>query len=254
MAAVVTAAAGATVVKHGNRAASSSCGAADLLEELGVAIDLPPAGVAECVREVGIGFCFAPVFHPALRHAAVARRELGVATVFNFLGPLANPARPRAQAVGVSDARMAPVLAGVLAARGCSALVFRGDDGLDELTTTTTSSVWVTRDGEVHEATVDPRRFGIRAADPADLRGADAAYNAKVARSVLGGEPGPVRDTVALNAAAGLTAYSLTDAPLDEQLAAGLERARAALDSGRPAELLERWAAASQQAARSMSA
>ena len=160
MSALVAAGAGARVVKHGNRAASSACGAADLLEALGVAIDLPGPGVARCVDEAGIGFCFAPVFHPGMRHAAVPRRELGVPTAFNFLGPLTNPARPRSAAVGCADVRMAPVMAAVLAARGDTALVFRGDDGLDELTTTTTSRVWAVRDGEVHAAALDPAALG----------------------------------------------------------------------------------------------
>ncbi len=241
MAALVVAAAGPTVVKHGNRAASSACGSADLLEELGVVVDLSPAGVARCVAEAGIGFCFAPVFHPALRHAAAPRRELGVATVFNFLGPLTNPAHPGAQAVGVADARMAPVMAGVLGARGASALVFRGDDGLDELTTTTTSTVWTVRAGEVRRDTVDPADLGIPPATLEDLRGADAAYNAAAARALLAGEKGPVRDAVVLNAAAALVALELTDGPLVPQLAAAQGRAYTALDSGRAAATLKRW-------------
>src|SRR5262245_50195771 len=143
MAALVTAAAGAPVVKHGNRAASSQCGAADVLEALGVAIDLGPEQVVRCVTEVGIGFCFAPVFHPAMRHATRVRREIGISTAFNFLGPLTNPAQPGTALVGCADLRMAPMIAQVLADRGVSALVVRGDDGLDEITTTTTTSVWV---------------------------------------------------------------------------------------------------------------
>src|SRR4051794_15422013 len=157
MAALVVRGAGATVVKHGNRAASSACGSADLLEELGVVVDLPPAAVGACVEEIGIGFCFAPVFHPALRHAATSRRELGIPTVFNFLGPLTNPAQPSAQAVGVADATMAPAMAGVLAARGASALVFRGDDGLDELSTAAPSQIWAVASGEVRTDRLDPR-------------------------------------------------------------------------------------------------
>src|SRR3954470_15535669 len=180
MAAVVVAAAGARVVKHGNRAASSACGSADLLEELGVAVDLGPDGVAMCVDKVGIGFCFAPVFHAGMRHAATTRRELGVPTVFNFLGPLTNPARPAAQAVGVSDPRMAPIVAGVLAARGASALVFRGDDGLDELSTTTTSRVWVARNKTVREEIFNPVELSIAPPAPEALRGADAQHNADV--------------------------------------------------------------------------
>ena len=166
MAALVVAGSGRPVVKHGNRAATSACGSADVLEELGVAIDLPPAGVAATVAEVGIGFCFAPVFHAGMRHTAVARREIGVPTAFNFLGPLSNPGRVASAAVGCADPRMAPVMAQVLAARGDSALVFRGDDGLDELTTTTTSSVWVVGGGAVTVASLDPTAHGIASVPP----------------------------------------------------------------------------------------
>ncbi|MGH8828783.1 MAG: anthranilate phosphoribosyltransferase [Jiangellaceae bacterium] len=243
MAAIVAAAAGARVVKHGNRAASSACGSADLIEELGVRLDLPVERVAEVVDEVGITFLFAPVFHPALRFAAVARRELGVPTTFNFLGPLANPARPTAQAVGVADSRMAGIVAGVLAGRGVSALVFRGDDGLDELTTTTTSRVWVVEDGRVAEERFDPGALGIRAAPPEALRGGEAPYNADVARRFFAGESGPVRDAVLLNAAAGLAAYEAVDAPLSERLAAALDRATEAVDTGAAATVLDRWVA-----------
>jgi anthranilate phosphoribosyltransferase len=246
MAAIVVAGAGTTVVKHGNRAASSTCGSADLLEALGVVIDLPPAAVEECIRRVGIGFCFAPVFHPALRHAAQARRDLGVATVFNFLGPLTNPAQPGAQAVGVADPRMAPVLAGVLAARGASALVFRGDDGLDELTTSTTSHVWRVGGGEVVEDSVDPAALGIARSSGDDLRGGDADTNAKVARAVLAGERGPVRDAVLLNAAAALAAVAGGAGNLHDRLRAGLERAAESVDSGAAAAALDRWVAASE--------
>lgn len=249
MAAVVAAAAGVPVAKHGNRAASSSCGAADLLEELGVAIDLAGDGVAACVAQVGIGFCFAPVFHPAFRFTAAPRRELGVPTVFNFLGPLTNPARPTANAVGVADARMAPVVAAALAGRGNRALVFRGDDGLDELTTTTTSQVWVVRDGVVRTAVIDPAEVGISLASPQDLRGADAAYNAKVARGVFAGERGAVRDTVLLNAAAGVVAFEGPDVgALVDQLRSAMARCAAAIDDGAAAAKLDEWVDASQLA------
>ncbi|CAN5235979.1 anthranilate phosphoribosyltransferase [soil metagenome] len=243
MAAVVTAGAGIPVAKHGNRAASSSCGAADLLEQLGVVIDLPPAGVARCVAEAGIGFFFAPVFHPGMRHAAVPRREMGVATVFNFLGPLTNPSRPAAQAVGCADARMAGVMAQVLADRGTSALFFRGDDGLDELTTTNTSRVWIVRDGSVTEVSVDPAGLGLARAQPADLVGGTPVENAAVARSLVDGAPGPVRDAVLLNAAAAIAAYDgLPDSSaLPGALAAGLERAAEAIDSGAVERTLARW-------------
>jgi anthranilate phosphoribosyltransferase len=247
MAALVVAGAGATVVKHGNRAASSACGSADLLEALDVVVDLSSAGVAACIAQVGIGFCFAPVFHPALRHTAAPRRELGVPTVFNFLGPLTNPARPGAQAVGVADARMAPVMAGVLADRGTSALVFRGDDGLDELTTTATSTVWVVRRGEVTSETFDPADLGLPRAALSDLRGADAGYNAAVARRLLAGERGPVRDAVLLNAAAGLAALDSGAGPLLDRLRPALGRAAAALETGAAARVLQRWAAVSAE-------
>jgi anthranilate phosphoribosyltransferase len=247
MAALVAASAGVPVAKHGNRAASSSCGAADVLEALGVAIDLPADGVAACVAQVGIGFCFAPVFHPAFRHTAVPRREIGVRTVFNFLGPLTNPARPAASAIGVADVRMAEVIAGVLAGRGGSALVFRGDDGLDELTTTTTSQVWVVAAGVVTGTEVDPARLGIRPASGSDLTGADAAFNAAVVRDLLGGKTGPVRDAVLLNAAAGLAAFDGPRASdLDAQLVDGIARGAAALDDGSAAALLQRWVELSQ--------
>ncbi|MGE5763534.1 MAG: anthranilate phosphoribosyltransferase [Mycobacterium leprae] len=250
MAAVVAAATGARVVKHGNRAASSSCGSADLLEALGVVVDLTPHAVAECVAAVGIGFCFAPVFHPALRHAAAPRRELGVPTVFNFLGPLTNPARPSAQVVGVADARMAAVMAGVLAGRGISALVFRGDDGLDELTPTTTSHVWVVHDGAVREERLDPRDLGIKPCTVDELRGGDAASNARVAREVLGGADGPVRHAVLLNAAAALVAARGDGGgSLPAMLSQAWADAATAVDSGAAAHLLDRWSRATRRLA-----
>ncbi|MGO9077819.1 MAG: anthranilate phosphoribosyltransferase [Streptosporangiaceae bacterium] len=251
MGAIVAAAAGARMVKHGNRAASSACGAADVLEALGVVIDLPPAATEQLAAETGIVFLFAPLYHPALRHTAVPRRELGVPTVFNFLGPVANPARPAAQAVGVADPRMGPVLAGVLADRGCSALVFHGSDGLDELTTTGPSQVWIVHEGQVSATVLDPAELGISRSAPEDLRGGDAARNAAVARALLGGQGGPVRDTVLLNAAAALAAeVGVADpAGLVPALAQGLARAAAAVDSGAASELLVRWAAASRRLA-----
>ncbi len=247
MAAIVAAAAGARVVKHGNRAASSACGSADLLEELGIVLDLPAAAGAAVVEETGSTFCFAPRFHPALRHAAGPRREIGAATTFNFLGPLANPARPSAQAVGVADLRMAGILAGVLARRGVSAVVFRGDDGLDELTTTATSRVWVARAGELSEHGFDPADLDLPKVAAATVRGGDAKTNAAIARRMLAGEPGPVRDAVLLNAAAALMAFQMTEAPLVDQLAAALPRAAEAVDSGSAAALLDRWVAATQR-------
>jgi len=245
MSSIVAAAAGVPVVKHGNRAASSKCGAADLLEYLGVVIDLPAPATARVAAETGITFCFAPLFHPAFRFTAGPRRELGVPTVFNFLGPLTNPARPTAAAVGVADRRMCPILAGVFAQRGGSALVFRGDDGLDELTTTATSSVWMVGDGAVTETTFDPADIGLARVRPEQLRGADTPYNAAVARDVLNGATGPVRDAVLLNAAAGLVAASravpTTGPALAEALRAAVQRAAHTVDSGAAAGLLDRW-------------
>ncbi len=245
MAAVVAAGAGARVVKHGNRSASSTAGSADVLEALGIRLDLPPGRVARLAEEVGITFCFAAAFHPALRHAAVPRRELGIGTFFNVLGPLANPVRPAAQAVGCADSRMAPIMAGVLARRGVDAWVFRGDDGLDELTTTTTSQVWHVHDGIVTTTSLDPTSIGIPHAEPADLRGGDVTHNAEVVRRVLDGETGPVRDAVLLNAAAALAVYDRPEAMVDDALPAAYARAIEAVDSGAAAALLTRWVAAS---------
>lgn len=241
MAALVTAAAGAPVVKHGNRAASSQCGAADVLEALGVAIDLSPEHVAQCVAEAGIGFCFAPLYHPAMRHAAAVRREIGVPTAFNFLGPLINPALPDAALVGCADLRMAPVMAQVLADRGVSALVVRGDDGLDEITTTTTTSVWIVEGGAVHRAQLDPTALGVPVGHREELRGGDANANADAVRHLLAGDPGPVREAVLLNAAAALVAYSGATGDLVGDLRAMAPRAAEAVDSGAAAALLGRW-------------
>jgi anthranilate phosphoribosyltransferase len=236
IAAFVVAGAGVPVCKHGNRAASSATGSADLLEELGVAIDLGPEAVTRCVAEVGMGFCFAPRFHPALRHAGPTRRELGVATVFNFLGPLANPARPRRQVVGVSDPAMGAKMLGVLAANGAThAMVVHGHDGLDELTTTTTSELLELVDGEVRTTVVDPSRLGLRPATRDQLVGGDPSTNAELARRVLEGQPGPHRDIVLLNAAAAIGAAGL--AP---DLATGLEAARISVDGGGARAVLAR--------------
>jgi anthranilate phosphoribosyltransferase len=241
MAALVVAGAGIPVVKHGGRASSSACGSADLLEVLGIAVDLAPADVARCVDEVGIGFCFAPVFHPALRHAATARRELAIPTIFNVLGPLTNPAQPGAQAVGVGERRLAPVMAQVLARRGCSALVFCGDDGLDELTPVTTSRVWVVSGGKVTEETFDPASVGVSYATPESLRGADAEFNRGVALDLLAGKQGPVRDAVILNAGAAIAAAQPSDDGLATRIEAGMALASEALGSGAAASVLERW-------------
>jgi anthranilate phosphoribosyltransferase len=243
MATLVTAAAGAPVVKHGNRSASSKSGAADVLEVLGIAIDLPPAGVERCVAELGIGFCFAPVFHPALRHAGPTRSELGVPTMFNLLGPLTNPAQPDAGLIGCAYADKTEVLAQVFARRGVTALVVRGDDGLDEITTTTTSSVWMVAGGQVSAHRFDPSTMDIPRASREDLRGGDAEENAEVVRELVAGKPGPVRDAVLINAAAALAAHrGFTGSPTAHR-EGGLAGAPAAIDSGAAAELLTRWAA-----------
>ncbi|WP_405099151.1 anthranilate phosphoribosyltransferase [Micromonospora sp. NBC_01412] len=241
MAALVVAGTGVRVVKHGNRAASSLCGTADLLEFLGLPLDLSPEGVARCVAEAGIGFCFAGRFHPGMRHTGPTRRELGVPTFFNFLGPLTNPARPRAGAVGCFDLRMAPVMAAVFAGRGDSVLVLRGEDGLDEFTTAAPTRVWVAQAGTVREALVDATDLGVPRSTLAELRGGDAAYNAGVARRLLAGETGPVRDAVLVNAAAALATQGPLDGDLVEALRAGMARAAESIDSGAAAASLDRW-------------
>jgi len=261
MAAVITAAAGARVVKHGNRAASSKTGTADLLERLGVAIDLGSDAVVACVERVGIAFCFAPTFHPAMRFAGPSRRELGVATVFNVLGPLANPARPAAALIGVADRRMAPLMADVLAARGVAALVARGEDGLDEFTTLAATRVWETSSGVALESVVDAAEIGIGRPRPDALKGDDPDFNARVATGVLGGvrsaDLDPVRDAVVLNSAAALVAHDAAavrdggvpvvpnarpDSPLVQRLSDAVAVAYRAIDSGAAAEKLHNWA------------
>ena len=241
MAAIVVAGAGVTVVKHGNRAASSSCGAADLLENLGVPLDLGPVEVARCVDEVGIGFCFAPRFHSGLRHAGPPRGQMGIPTFFNFLGPLTNPAQPTAAAVGCADQRMAPVMAAVFANRGDSVVLMRGEDGLDEFTTTGPTRLWIATGGQVTETVVDAADLGLARSQTGDLRGADAEFNADVARRLLAGEPGPVRDAVVLNAGAALAARAGLDGDLHTALREGIDRATAAVDSGAAAKALETW-------------
>ncbi|MDQ0678315.1 anthranilate phosphoribosyltransferase [Arthrobacter pascens] len=242
MAALVAAGAGAKVVKHGNRAASSSSGSADVLEALGVRLDLPIEQVARNAEEAGITFCFAQVFHPSFRHTAVPRRELAIPTAFNFLGPLTNPAQVQASAVGVANARMAPLVAGVLARRGSRGLVFRGDDGLDELTTTGPSTVWEFRDGAVAQLSFSPVELGIRLATVEDLRGGDAQANAAVVRDVLAGKGGAARDAVLLNAAAGLVAFDLdADGPFLDRMRSAFARAAASVDSGAASAVLDKW-------------
>ena len=242
MAALVAAGAGAKVVKHGNRAASSSSGSADVLEALGVRLDLTIDEVARNAEEAGITFCFAQVFHPSFRHTAVPRRELAVPTAFNFLGPLTNPAKVQASAVGVANARMAPLVAGVLAQRGSRGLVFRGNDGLDELTTTGPSTVWEIRDGSVSEMTFSPQDLGISLATVEQLRGGNAEVNAAVVRDVLAGKEGAARDAVLLNAAAGLVAFDESaDGPFVDRMKTAFARAAASIDTGAAAAVLEKW-------------
>lgn len=236
IAALVVAGAGGRVCKHGNRAASSACGSADVLEALGVTIDAPPPVVARCVEEAGIGFCFAPTFHPAMRHVGPTRRELGVPTVFNLLGPCANPARVRRQVVGVSDPAHAELIARALAAHGSEhVLVVHGHDGIDELSTVGPSTVVTWHGGTLTRSVVDPESLGLRRATHEELRGGDAATNAAIARAVLGGAPGAHRDVVLLNAAAALVVAGLAD-----DLAQGLSLGAAAIDDGRAAAALDR--------------
>ena len=236
LAALVVAGAGGHVCKHGNRAASSACGSADVLEALGVTIEVGPEVVARCVSEAGMGFCFAPRFHASMRHAGPTRREIGVPTAFNFLGPIANPGRVRRQVVGVSDASMADRVVAVLDRYGAErAMVVFGHDGMDELTTTTTSTVVDLRQGHIRRYEVDPRALGLAPATKADLAGGDAATNAEHALRVLGGQLGPHRDVVLLNAAAALMVAGLA-----EELSEGLELAASAIDSGGAAAALDR--------------
>ena len=245
MASLVAAASGVRIVKHGNRASSSTSGSADVLEALGINLSLPPPDIAAVVERAGITFCFAQHFHPAMRHAAAARRDLGIGTAFNFLGPLTNPAQPTFAAVGVADAKMAPLIAGVFAGRGKDAVVFRGDDGLDELTISTTSRLWWVRSGAVREYSLDPTSVGLELNPLETLRGADAAHNAQVVRDLFAGATGPVRDAVVLNAGVAL-ALTVPDRGESEAdfiaaLQSGMDRAGAAIDDGSAASVLQRW-------------
>ena len=242
-AALVVAGAGVRVAKHGNRAASSQCGSADVLEALGVVIDLDAAGVARCIAEVGIGFCFAQKFHPAMRFAGPARTQIGVPTTFNFLGPLANPARVKRQVIGVGDPAMAERVAATLVELGSThAMVFFGHDGLDELTTVDTSTALVVRDGAVERHAIEPLDYGLARATAEDLRGGDAARNAEILRAVLAGEPGPARDVVLLNAAAALQVADVVDS-----WTAGVGLAASVIDDGRATATLDAWIATSQR-------
>ena len=250
-AAIIAAAAGSRVVKHGNRAASSKSGAGDLLEALGVAINLDGAKVEKCVTELGIGFCFAPVFHPAMRFAAAARKELATATVFNILGPLANPARPKAAAIGVANERMHLVMAQVLAERGVEGFVFRGDDGLDEITLATSTSVLTIGSGEISSDRIDAKDFGLANAPISALVGGDASENARITNSIFSGEKGAPRDAVLLNAAAAIAAFDGdTGIGIHDRLSASLSKAATAVDSGAAANLLRKWVTLSQKLAK----
>jgi len=250
LAAFVAAGAGTKVCKHGGRAASSSVGTADVLEALGVAVDLGPTGVARCVAEVGMGFCLATRYHPAMRHAGPVRRELGIPTVFNFLGPLANPARVTRQLVGVSDPVMAPKMAAVLGANGSRrAMVVFADDGLDEISLSAPTTVLdLTGDGsgsfEVCTVRFDPAEVGLPSADLEDVRGGDAGFNAAVIRRVLQGERSARRDIGVLNAAAALVVSGAA-----AEMATGVALAEASIDEGRALSVLDELVRVSQEAA-----
>lgn len=253
VASVIAAAAGVPVVKHGNRGASSASGASDVLAALGVNLDLTPEQVRDVLHDVGITFAFAALFHPGFRHAGPTRKELGIPTLFNILGPLCNPARPNASAVGVASLERVPLVVGVFRTRGATALVYRGDDGIDKLTTTGHSHIWEVSRGFVTEHDLDPGELGIPRAKIEALLGSDAASNAAVARAVLAGETGPVRDVILLNAAAGLVAWELSQnpellqRPIVERLAAQLDRAASVIDSGAAVEKLDEWVTATNR-------
>ena len=247
-AAIVAAGAGAVVVKHGNRAATSKSGSADLLEALGVAINLDGKLVAESVNQVGIGFCFAPNFHPAMKHAAAARKELGVPTIFNILGPLANPAKPKAAAIGVAKADLHLVMAEVLGNRAVEGFVFRGDDGLDELTLTTSSQVLTIGNGEIESGAIDPIEVGLSMAKIEDLVGGDSAFNAAITNRILEGELGPHRDAVLFNAGAAIAAYrGDLDRSMNDRINEGVAAAKEAIDSGTAKQKLADWRKITQQ-------
>lgn len=252
-ASIVAAAAGVPVLKHGNRAASSASGSSDVLSALGVNLDIDADSVARVFNEVGLSFAFAAMFHPGFRHAGPTRTELGIPTIFNILGPLCNPARTEALAVGVASAERVPLIVGVLASRDANALVFRGDNGLDELSTCGHSRIWEVSRGRVTEHDFDPRSVGISLATLDDIRGGEPVENADIIRRTLAGEAGAVRDIVALNAAAGLVAFDLIDhpdrveIPLVERIEGKLTVAREAIDSGAAAAKLDEWVAATNR-------
>jgi len=253
VASVIAAASGVPVIKHGNRGASSASGASDVLSSLGLNLTIPPERVAEVQRETGITFAYAAMFHPGFRHAATTRTELGISTLFNVLGPLCNPARPEASAVGVASLERVPLVVGVFQTRGATALVYRGDDGIDKLTTTGHSHIWEVSLGAVTEHDLDPLDLGIPRTEIQSLLGAGPEHNAGVIRSVLAGETGPVRDIVLLNAAAGLVSFALAQdadqvrVPILDRLADKLEVAAGVVDSGAAAQKLEEWVAATNR-------
>jgi len=251
-AAIITTAAGARTIKHGNRAATSKSGSADLLEAFGIDINLNAAAVAECVRKIGIGFAFAPVFHPAMKHAAQARKELGVPSIFNILGPLANPARPVAVAIGVARADLLKLVAEVLARRGCQGFVFRGDDGLDEVSVSSSTTVYVIKDGEIRLEVFDPANLGLERISIEQLKGGTAAENVAITKRIFAGERSAYREAVLLNAAASIAAFK-GDLHLgvEQQIANGYVLAKQAVDSGAAAHLVERWAELSNELAKS---
>lgn len=243
MAAFVTVGAGLKVAKHGNRAITSSCGSADVLEAAGVKIDLGPEGVTQCINEVGMGFMFAPIFHPAMRFAGPLRREIGIRTVFNILGPLTNPARAKNQVLGIADPSLGLKMAEVLKRLGClHALIVHGNDGLDEISISSPSQIWELKSGEIYEYTIAPEDFGMQQASSNEIRGGAAEENVEVMHKVLSGEHGPRRDVVLLNAAAALKAGNQADS-----LAEGLIIARESIDSGRASNKLQALIDLSQQ-------
>jgi len=251
MAAIVIAGTGLRVVKHGNRASSSSSGSADVLEALGIRLDQPVERVVSLATEVGITFCYANVFHTSMAHSAATRRELGIPSVFNFVGPLTNPAQPAVMALGCADLRMAPLMAGVLAKRGMSALVFRGEDGLDEIVPTAASRIWEVSGREVTEHVVDTAaELGLTPITVDQIRGADPAFNAQVVHRVLGGEQGAIREAVLVNASAALVAdgqlHGTAEGSLVDRLRAGLAHAATSIDDGQAADVLARWLAAAR--------
>ena len=251
-AAIVTTAAGARVIKHGNRAASSASGAADLLEELGININLDAAGVKECVRKIGIGFAFAPKFHPAMRYAAPVRKVLGVPTVFNILGPLANPARPKAVAIGVARSEMFDLVAQVLASRGNEGFVFRGLEGLDEISISGPSEIIQVYDGQLRKELFDPRDIGIETLPIDEIKGGSAKENAEITKRVFAGKDGGARQAILLNAAAAIAAFKGDfQLPIENQLANGYSLAKSAVDSGKASELVQRWRDLSNELAKS---